>query len=179
MSITCQECGSQNPDDSNICGECGVELLRPAKDAPPSPAKTPTASATVAQVALPRTHAKVPVGSTRLQLTEAFLVHVPTGERFDVIIDTPAFFIGKPNDEFPTDMDITHLPGADIVSRIHALIREENNTFYLEDAGSSNGTFLNGELIKPGARFRKPLKNGDILSLGKGERISFRVEFVD
>ncbi|MCC6337333.1 MAG: FHA domain-containing protein [Myxococcales bacterium] len=47
------------------------------------------------------------------------------------------------------------------VSRRHARIFVENGEFFVEDVGSSNGTQVNGEVIK-----RQPLKDGDSISLG-------------
>lgn len=193
MAIICPDCGSSNPDNSAFCGECGVELTAlvsnpapPAEDGPPprpplevdvpaTPASAP--SRPTVPTRLPPRPAKTPVATaTRLQLTRAFLVHTGSGERFELPTDQPAAFIGKPNEEFPPDVDVSGLVGADIVSRVHALVREEKGSFYLEDAGSSNGTFLNGALIQPGARFRKLLGNGDTISLGKGTQISLRFE---
>ena len=49
------------------------------------------------------------------------------------------------------------------VSRKHARLTFQDKKYLIEDLGSSNGTFVNGERIsKPW-----PLKNGDIISLGK------------
>lgn len=47
------------------------------------------------------------------------------------------------------------------VSRRHARIFIEGGLFYVEDVGSSNGTQVNGEVVK-----RQPLKDGDSISLG-------------
>ncbi|MBK5108631.1 MAG: FHA domain-containing protein, partial [Anaerolineales bacterium] len=49
------------------------------------------------------------------------------------------------------------------VSRKHARLTYINNQYLVEDLGSSNGTFVNGERIsKPW-----PLKNGDTLGIGR------------
>src|SRR3954447_7447369 len=48
------------------------------------------------------------------------------------------------------------------VSRHHARIVNVNGTYYVEDLGSSNGTFLNGERIVA----RMPLAENDKLQLG-------------
>jgi phosphoserine phosphatase RsbU/P len=47
------------------------------------------------------------------------------------------------------------------VSRNHCQVVREGNTYYLEDLGSRNGTFLNDESEK--LEGRRPLKPGDIL----------------
>ncbi len=48
----------------------------------------------------------------------------------------------------------------DIISSFHAAILRDAGTFYLEDAGSKNGTFLNGERVD-----RAELKDGDVFCL--------------
>src|SRR5205823_664312 len=47
------------------------------------------------------------------------------------------------------------------VSRKHARIFEEASAYYVEDMGSSNGTKVNGAIIK-----KKLLSDGDAISLG-------------
>ncbi len=60
-------------------------------------------------------------------------------------------------------------PGVDLVipsaavSRRHARLMREGNEYILEDLGSSNGTFLNGERLSG----RCPLKSGDQIRLGQ------------
>jgi phosphoserine phosphatase RsbU/P len=51
---------------------------------------------------------------------------------------------------------------SNMVSRRHAQVVREGNSFYLEDLGSGNGTFLNGKRIAE----RTPLKADDRLKLG-------------
>ena len=50
------------------------------------------------------------------------------------------------------------------VSGQHALIITILNDSFLEDLGSTNGTFVNGKLIKKHA-----LQNGDVIAIGKHE----------
>jgi DNA-binding response OmpR family regulator len=50
------------------------------------------------------------------------------------------------------------------ISRKHALLRHKGGQFVLEDAGSKNGVFLNGQrIIKP-----RPLSDGDVIQLAPG-----------
>jgi pSer/pThr/pTyr-binding forkhead associated (FHA) protein len=113
---------------------------------------------------------------TRLQIAVASLVHVGSDERFELPSGQALVYVGKPNEEIPPDLDISHLPGAEIVSRIHAAIHTLESEYYIEDAGSSNGTYLNGELIRPGTRFRRRIQTGDTIAFGKGGKVSFRFE---
>ncbi len=50
------------------------------------------------------------------------------------------------------------------VSRIHCALIAEGHNLYLEDLGSSNGTFLNGTRIQPQKHY--PLSDGDTVQLG-------------
>ena len=54
------------------------------------------------------------------------------------------------------------------ISRKHFMIREKNGSLFISDMNSSNGTKLNGTILKPGAESQ--LRNGDILSFGLGDR---------
>ena len=42
------------------------------------------------------------------------------------------------------------------LSRIHATITREENTFFITDSGSKNGTFLSGKKLEPGKRYELP-----------------------
>lgn len=58
-----------------------------------------------------------------------------------------------------SDIQVVH----DSVSRRHARLIIEEKAAYIEDMGSSNGTYLNGKLVS----IRTPLANGDKIHLGK------------
>jgi len=60
----------------------------------------------------------------------------------------------------------------DRVSRKHCEFFEQDGGVYLRDLGSTNGTFLNGELIETSAKV--PLEPGAIVKVGS---LEFRVEF--
>ncbi|MGL5509188.1 MAG: FHA domain-containing protein, partial [Microcoleaceae cyanobacterium] len=79
--------------------------------------------------------------------------------------------MGKPNERIPPDIDVSGFPDAEIVSRSHADIRVEGDAHYLEDVGSSNGTYINNVPLPRGNRHR--LRPGDRISLGKGDLVSF------
>jgi hypothetical protein len=54
------------------------------------------------------------------------------------------------------------LPSDTFASQVHARIVERDGQLYLEDLGSTNGTFLNGKQVAKPARVRK----GDQLQVG-------------
>ncbi len=51
-----------------------------------------------------------------------------------------------------------------LVSRVHCTIRRIRTGWYIEDAGSRNGTWLNGRKLKPGKAVR--LTPDDVIKLG-------------
>ncbi|HQR40527.1 MAG TPA: FHA domain-containing protein, partial [Blastocatellia bacterium] len=66
---------------------------------------------------------------------------------------------------FP-DVDLDQDDPEAKVSRRHARIIQEKGQFYIEDLGSTNGTFINrGRRLLPGNRH--PLNNGDEIIVGK------------
>jgi pSer/pThr/pTyr-binding forkhead associated (FHA) protein len=54
------------------------------------------------------------------------------------------------------------------LSRLHATISYSGGTYWIEDGGSTNGTFLNGHRIK-----KERLKAFDVISLGRGVDLIF------
>ena len=51
--------------------------------------------------------------------------------------------------------------GKDTISHFHAVINRENQEFYLEDLNSTNGTFVNNEVLA--YKQKKQLKSNDII----------------
>jgi predicted component of type VI protein secretion system len=58
------------------------------------------------------------------------------------------------------------------ISRLHARISQRENGFILEDLGSSNGVFVNGERITSAFQ----LRSGDQIGLGSHHRFRFELE---
>jgi hypothetical protein len=108
---------------------------------------------------------------TQLQVFAASLLHVQTNLTIELPVHLPVIHIGKPNTVIPPDIDVSGFSDSDIVSRIHADIRAEGGSFYLEDTGSSNGTYVNNLPLPAGNRHK--LRVGDRISLGKGDKVSF------
>jgi len=108
---------------------------------------------------------------TQLQQFAASLLHVQTNLTIEIPPHLPVVHIGKPNTVIPPDIDVSGFPDSDIVSRIHADIRTEGGSFYFEDTGSSNGTYINNLPLPAGNRHK--LRAGDRISLGKGDKVSF------
>ncbi len=103
------------------------------------------------------------------------LFHIQSNTSFEIPHNYPVIRIGKPNEQFPIDIDVADLPSADIVSRVHAEIIVEGNTYYLIDIGSSNGTFVNDNKLE--AHTRYPLNLGDRIDLGNDNKVTFIFQY--
>jgi len=119
----------------------------------------------------PSTTAALSSPQTKLQQEQAGLRHVRSNTVIQISPGLSVIHIGKPNDRIPPDIDISGFPDSEIVSRIHADIRVEAGAYYIEDVGSSNGTYINNIPLPMGNRHR--LRPGDRISLGKGDRVTF------
>ncbi|MCM1190126.1 MAG: FHA domain-containing protein [bacterium] len=82
----------------------------------------------------------------------------PSG-RVLAVIDSPSVTLGKRKGEADVVLDNMS------VSRLHARITEENNTFYIEDLNSTNGTFKNGLRLQPYEK--RELEEGDEIQAGR------------
>ena len=144
----------------------------PAQPSPipnPSPIPSPAVSG---QVPAPSA-ANSPAASSRTQLQTqvARLLHVQSNTLLELPANLSVIHLGKPNDRIPPDIDVSGFPNSEIVSRIHADIRVEGDIYYIEDVGSSNGTYINNTPLPPGNRHR--LRSGDRIALGKGDKVTF------
>ena len=111
------------------------------------------------------------VSTTQLQQQTARLLHLQTSASLELPQSLSVVHIGKPNERIPPDIDVSGFPDSEIVSRIHADIRVEGDAYYIEDVGSSNGTYINNVPLPMGNRHR--LRPGDRISLGKGDKVTF------
>lgn len=178
--ITCDRCKTENLDGSQYCDECGAPLrpngrqrqnpMRPVQNldggngthGQPSNTRAEYAGNRVsaglsfsAMHSAPRPHARLVIEKGR-----------STGKQF-MLSDVEAQ-IGRWDADggiFP-DVDLdTDDPEAK-VSRRHARITLSNGQYFLEDLGSTNGTFINrGKRLPPGQR--QALCDGDEIIVGK------------
>jgi pSer/pThr/pTyr-binding forkhead associated (FHA) protein len=154
-----------------------AEFSQSSSSVEPTPAALPTPSApppTSPIVSQPTPVPSTPVVSsskTQLQQQIAKLFHVQTNTPIELPPTLSVVHIGKPNDRIPPDVDVAGFPNSEIVSRIHADIRIEGDAYYIEDVGSSNGTYINNMPLLPGNRHR--LRIGDRIALGKGDLVTF------
>jgi pSer/pThr/pTyr-binding forkhead associated (FHA) protein len=63
------------------------------------------------------------------------------------------------------EVDLSKMPGADTVSRIHAVLEHIGSTYTLTDLNSTNSTRLKGKRLEPDKA--TPINDGDTLNFGK------------
>ncbi|MBD0336388.1 MAG: FHA domain-containing protein, partial [Cyanobacteria bacterium Co-bin13] len=137
----------------------------------PQPAPSPAPPTPAPTVAPPPPAPGGAYSTTQLQVIQARLLHIQTNALLELPANVTVVRIGKPNDRVPPDIDVSGFPDSEIVSRSHAAIRVEGDVYYIEDVGSSNGTYVNNMPLPVGNRHR--LRPGDRIALGKGDKVSF------
>jgi hypothetical protein len=143
-TVVCPSCGTDNPEGSRFCDDCGASLV-----------------ATAPAVVIPEAHEEIhqiPRGVTKL-------IAQDTGKEFP--LDKDVITIGRqsPADGIFPDIDLTDIDEEAYVSRRHARILKKDEGFIFEDLGSSNGSFINNVRIAQGVQ--QFLNEGDVVRLGK------------
>jgi hypothetical protein len=110
-------------------------------------------------------------GATQLQTRTSSLLHIQSNTIVEIPHDLDVVHLGKPNGQIPPDIDVSGFSDSEVVSRVHADIRIEGDAYFIEDVGSSNGTYINHAPLLRGNRHR--LRAGDRIALGKGDLVSF------
>lgn len=182
--IRCRACGNSNLDTSQYCDECGAKLVAVEDihrtdfaNARPMTAEVPIFSGSNASsVGTPPVAVESGAvsqnagqGVSNSESSKATL----TIERGDAAgasfsISRNEAVIGRwdaDNGIFP-DIDLDNVDQEAKVSRRHARIVMREGSFYLEDLGSTNGTYINrGRRLLPGTP--QPLADGDEIIVGK------------
>ncbi|AUC60620.1 FHA domain containing protein [Cyanobacterium sp. HL-69] len=107
------------------------------------------------------------------------LINPDTNKQFIFSEDKKIFYCGRYNEDFSVDMDFSGLPHSDIVSRVHFIFHIDSDSCYIEDAGSSNGTFLNGKQVKSGHIHRQKINIGDEIRLGKTSQLKLLFQEIE
>ena len=129
----------------------------------------------VANTSIPALASGTEISATQVQIQKATLLHVQTNNKIELPHNLEVIHLGKPNAKIPPDIDVSGFPNSQFVSRVHADIRVEGDTFYIEDTGSCNGTYINHNPLAKGNRHR--LRSGDRIALGKEDKVSFIFQF--
>ncbi len=151
----CSQCGQQVPDDANFCPACGAPVAQPAG----SDSEDDTTSALEVGAFDPQHEID---DLPELEPGTGLLVVVRgpnAGSRF--LLDRERTTIGRhPESDIFLD-DVT-------VSRRHAIVSQKEGGMVVEDNGSLNGTYVNGDRVE-----ERDLATGDELQIGR-----FKVLFV-
>ncbi len=132
---------------------------------------TPVLVEPVAPVVSTPPSTTTPPVSTQLQQPARQLMHLQSSTVLEIPAHLQVIHLGKPNDLTPPDIDVSVFASAEVVSRIHANIRIDGANYYIEDLGSANGTYINHNALAKGNRHL--LRDGDRISLGKGDLVTF------
>jgi FHA domain-containing protein len=143
--IYCQECGFQNPEASNYCARCGALLVKDEGGTESTQTFTPEEGESAAAEALEDIGVQGPTLVVRSGGGRAGEMFHPEGETT----------IGRSPDCGIFLDDVT-------VSRKHAVLVQRNGSFFIEDQGSLNGTFVNRKRVEAAQ-----IEDGDELQIGK------------
>lgn len=136
-----------------------VKVLEPAAVPAPAPRSRPGPGVTVPPSAAPSLAPRTPAGQPRNQTLRSLATVTVSGVEHDIVLQGERLVIGR----MPS-CDI-HLPDANI-SREHAALVSEGSGWAIADLGSTNGTFVNGNLVQ-----RVRLRDGDVIALGVSELV--------
>jgi pSer/pThr/pTyr-binding forkhead associated (FHA) protein len=159
--MQCPNCQHWNEPGSRFCEECGTELTGQNAPASPQVSVRPAAADELPQtpeqdlIPADSPAAASPYTGPRLTLNA-------TGTIFRL---GDAVVIGREDATLQIDLD--GYPDGKFISHHHAQITKVSDTYYVEDLGSSNHTWVNEKRLAQGQA--EPLKEGDVLRLGKLE----------
>ncbi len=179
--ITCERCKTENLDGSQYCDECGAPLRPNPRSNPPNGGQLraepegQNGSRAPAQIPQPELAGKggaaANISSSVSSNDKAHAKLViergkSVGKQF--MLSAAESQIGRWDADggiFP-DVDLDSDDPEAKVSRRHARITLRDGSYFLEDLGSTNGTFINrGKRLAPGSR--EQIKDGDEIIVGK------------
>jgi hypothetical protein len=164
--IRCEKCGFLNPRGADICGGCGQSLVEPQSLPGRCPGcgfdeNPPNARFCIncgIRLAAPQSPPEPTVPGAALVLSDT--AHIELGEE-EMIVGRKDFLQHIPPEE------------ATFISREHFIIFHEDDTYYITDEGSSNGTALNGDEIR--GQGKKELHDNDEIVLADTVTLRFKI----
>jgi serine/threonine-protein kinase len=137
-----------------FCGFCGKSISSEDVFCPHCGQRQPIAAASASLRAARATARLVVTGTTELDATFLLNKEINLVGRTD------------PQSNIFPDVDLSRFDPETKISRRHARVWREGDTFLVEDLGSVNGTVVN-DAVRLGPRQPRPLANGDRLRLGE------------
>jgi len=157
--IRCPSCQYQNREGELYCENCGASLQDGAKASIPTRQVEahPDESAT-----------RISWGPAHVGRGMAVLMHIREIDETVTLHPQGRIIFGRSDESTADQPDVDLTPYGALekgVSRQHAILEIADDTVMLVDIGSSNGTFLNGQRLRPNQP--RVLRDGDEVRLGK------------
>jgi hypothetical protein len=153
LTLFCTRCGHRNRDDARFCAECGAPLQG-----------DPTLSLSAVEPD-DEGHDEFPFPHDELGPGQGLLLvkrGPNAGSTF--LLDADVTTVGRNTDSVVFLDDIT-------VSRFHATFERKDHEWFVRDAGSLNGTYVNGEQVD-----ETKLATGDQVQIGRFRLTFFQAE---
>lgn len=158
--IICSNCHHEEMDGTLFCSQCGCDLtsatLKETHKITHPYFDNPDSSSSISEPDI----SGESFSPISLNLVESGKI-IPLSDGSD-------FTLGRITEGQPIMPDIDLSPYnaySEGVSRLHALLKLENNQIIIKDLGSSNGTFINNIRLAP--HEEKQVNHGDVINLGR------------
>jgi pSer/pThr/pTyr-binding forkhead associated (FHA) protein len=148
--LYCSRCGHPNKDDAKFCAQCGAPL-----QGEPTLSLTPVEAEDDATDEFPFPHDELQPGQALLLVKRG----PNAGSTF--LLENERTTTGRRPDSDVFLDDVT-------VSRNHARIERRGDSFFVQDDGSLNGTYVNGERVE-----ETKLASGDEIQIGMFKLVFF------
>jgi len=148
--LYCSRCGHPNKDDAKFCAQCGAPL-----QGEPTLSLTPVEAEDDASEEFPFPHDELQPGQALLLVKRG----PNAGSTF--LLENERTTTGRRPDSDVFLDDVT-------VSRNHATIERRGDSFFVQDDGSLNGTYVNGERVE-----ETKLASGDEIQIGMFKLVFF------
>ena len=148
--MKCLQCGRESAPGARFCSNCGAPLGGPSTD-------TTTVLRAITDEHVPELTPEDIEAVTGLAPDTALLIINPGGSESErILINSDITTVGRHPD---SDIFLDNIT----VSRNHARFVREGTTFFLEDLGSLNGTYVNRRIVESRVR----LAQGDEIQIGR------------
>ena len=158
--IICSNCQYKNVSGAVFCAECGAQL-----DGVETLVTQAITDEQIEEELKKRSARPEPVSAPS---NSWISLHLMDSGKILPLASRNEFTLGRLSEGQPImpDIDLTPYQAyASGVSRLHAVVKRDNNRVAVMDLGSSNGTYVNGRRLNP--HTEETLSHGDIVALGK------------
>lgn len=158
--IICSNCQYKNVSGAVFCAECGAQL-----DGVETLVTQAITDEQIEDELKKRAARPEPVSAPS---NSWISLHLMDSGKILPLASRNEFTLGRLSEGQPImpDIDLTPYQAyASGVSRLHAVVKRDNNRVAVMDLGSSNGTYVNGRRLNP--HTEETLSHGDIVALGK------------